>query len=196
MLRREPDRLAPWALAVGAVASASAVSWGVIRMLRRRRRMPVSSSLDHLEEAAVSVLRRDAQTGACAIDVAALAPGILELTGVVPTQEIGQRAARLLQAVAGVNTVINRLDTGSLESRLAENRTSRMRGDAHTRERQWYGMRVGTGRRRQSPDTEPARADDTVKRRTRELEVSAADVAEGTVSESERVEGSSPQVDE
>ncbi|HEX2167860.1 MAG TPA: hypothetical protein VHG09_11565, partial [Longimicrobiales bacterium] len=46
-------------------------------------------------------------------------------------------------------------------------------------ERQWYGVRVGTGRRRQSTDTDPGRTDDTVKMRTRDLEVSAADINEG-----------------
>jgi hypothetical protein len=180
MFRREPDRLTPWALALGAAASASALSYGVLRLLRRQRRRPPASSLDSLEEAAVDVLRRDAQTGACAIDVAALAPGIIELTGVAPTQEIGQRAVRLMHGVQGVRTVLNRLETGSLESRLAENRSSRTGAEPHTRERHWYGMRVGMGRRRQSLGTEPARNDDTVPRRMRELEVRAADIAEAT----------------
>jgi hypothetical protein len=35
------------------------------------------------------------------------------------------------------------------------------------------------GRRRQSPDTDPGRTDDTVKMRTRDLEVSAADIDDG-----------------
>jgi hypothetical protein len=192
MFRREPDRLGPWVLAIGAVAGATAVSLGVIRTLRRRRgRTPATSSLDFLEEAAVDALVRDPQTGACAIDVAALAPGIIELTGVVPTHELGQRAARLLHALPGVNTVINRLETGSLESRLAENRDNLARGEPYTRERQWYGMRVGTGRRRQSSDTEPLRDDDTVKRRTRELEVSAADIADGTLGDESEEAGDS-----
>jgi hypothetical protein len=34
-------------------------------------------------------------------------------------------------------------------------------------------VRVGTGRRRQSADTDPARNDDSLHRRTRELEVPA-----------------------
>jgi hypothetical protein len=186
MFRREPDRLTPWVLAIGAVASASAVSLGVIRLLRQRRRAqrPVTT-LDHLEESAVDVLRRDAQTRACAIDVAALAPGIIELTGTVPTYELGQRAARLLHSLAGVNTVINRLETGALEAQLADNRDRRSRGAPETEGRQWYGFRVGTGRRRQSADTEPARDDDTLKRRTRELEVSAADIADGVAAADE-----------
>jgi hypothetical protein len=134
--------------------------------------------LDQLEEAAVEALRRDRLTGSCAIDVAALGPGIIELSGIVPTTEIGQRAARLLHALDGVRTVVNRLETGSLEDRLAENRVRRAHGEPALRERQWYGMSVGTGRRRQSPETEPGRNDDTVERRMRELDVHEADVTD------------------
>src|SRR5690606_17402363 len=82
-------------------------------------------------------------------------------------------------ALPGVRTVVNRLDTGALEQQLATNRTRRSRGAPTSLERQWYGVRVGTGRRRQSAETDPGRPDDTVKRRTRDLEVSAADINEG-----------------
>jgi hypothetical protein len=181
MFRREPDRVAPWVLAAAAVAGATLISFAFLRIARRRgRRVPSTSALDFLEDSAVAALRRDPQTGVCAIDVAAIAPGIVELTGNVPTHEVGQRAARLLHALPGVRTVINRLDAGTLEQHLADNRNRRARGEPATRERQWYGVRVGTGRRRQSADTDPGRLDDTVKRRTRELEVSAADITEAT----------------
>lgn len=179
MLRRQQDGVPVWAIAAGAAAGATAISFAVLRTLRRRRRLPPGTSLDALEDAAVEVLRRDPQTGGCAIDVAAIGPGMIELTGVVPTHDTSQRAARLLHALSGVRTVVNRLDTGALEQQLATNRTRRARGEPATRERQWYGVRVGTGRRRQSIDTDPGRTDDTVKRRTRDLEVSAADISEG-----------------
>lgn len=181
MFRRQQDGVPAWLMAAGAAAGATAISFAVLRMLRRRRhaRPPLTSSLDYLEDAAVEVLRRDPQTGACAIDVAAMGPGMIELTGVVPTHDVAQRAARLLHALPGVRTVVNRLDTGALEQQLATNRTRRARGEPATRERQWYGVRVGTGRRRQSTDTDPGRDDDTIKRRTRDLEVSAADINEG-----------------
>ncbi|MGH7448147.1 MAG: BON domain-containing protein [Longimicrobiales bacterium] len=179
MFRRQQDGIPVWVLAAGGLAGASAISYAVLRVLQRRRHRP-AMGIDFLEDAAVDVLRRDAQTGGCAIDVAAIAPGMIELTGVVPTHEIAQRAARLLHALPGVRTVINRLDTGALEEQLATNRSRRARGEPATRERQWYGVRVGMGRRRQSADTDPGQTDDTVKRRTRELEVSATDIAEGT----------------
>lgn len=180
MFRRQQDGVPVWVIAAGAAAGATAISFAVLRTLRRRReRPPLTTGLDYLEDAAVDVLRRDPQTGACAIDVAATGPGMIELTGVVPTHEVSQRAARLLHSLPGVRTVVNRLDTGALEQQLATNRTRRARGEPATRERQWYGVRVGTGRRRQSAETDPGRNDDTIKRRTRDLEVSAADITEG-----------------
>src|SRR5690606_15189965 len=87
---------------------------------------------------------------------------------------------RLLHALPGVRTVINRLDTRALEQHLAGNRYQRARGESWTRERQWYGVRVGTGRRRQSPTTDPERPDDTVERRTREPDVKPTDIGDAT----------------
>lgn len=183
MFRRR-DPVPPWVLAGAAIAGAAALSLTVWRIVRRRRQRPTGeSALDLLEEGAVAALRRDAITGRCAIDVAAIAPGMIELTGIVPTHEVGERAARLLHALPGVRTVINRLEARALEQHLAHNRESRARGEPWTRERQWYGVRVGTGRRRQSPMTDPGRDDDTVKRKTRELEVRATDVADATTPE-------------
>jgi hypothetical protein len=176
MQLREREGLLPWAVAVGAGASAAAFT--ILRYARRRRASVATGALDRLEETAVEALRRDRLTGSCAIDVAALGPGIIELSGVVPTLEIGQRAARLLHALDGVRTVVNRLETGSVEDRLADNRLRRAQGEPALRERQWYGMSVGTGRRRQSSDTEPGRDDDTVERRMRELEVREGDVTD------------------
>jgi hypothetical protein len=186
MFRRQQNNVPIWILATGAIAGTSALSLAVLRMVRGRRRPTLTSDLDRLEDAAVDILRRDPQTGSAAIDVAAIGPGTIELTGVVPTQEVAQRAARLLHALHGVRTVVNRLDTGVLEQQLATNRGRRARGEPATRERQWYGVRVGTGRRRQSLDTDPGRTDDTVKRRTRDLEVSPADISEGLSREEER----------
>jgi hypothetical protein len=176
MQLREREGLLPWVVAVGAGAGTAA--FAILRFTRRRRTAAARGALDTLEESAVEVLRRDRLTGNCAIDVAALGPGIIELSGIVPTLEIGQRAARLLHALDGVRTVVNRLETGSLEDHLAENRLRRARGEPALRERQWYGMSVGTGRRRQSPNTESGRDDDIVEQRMRELDVHEADVAD------------------
>lgn len=180
LFRREPQRVSTWAVAAGAAASASAVTFAVLRGMRtlRQRQRPHAepTELDSLEDAAVDALRRDSTTGVCAIDVAAVSPGIIELSGVVPTHEVGQRASRLLHALPGVRTVISRLEVGSFEERLADNRERLARGEPGSLDRRWYGVRVGTGRRRQSAETEPARNDDTVERKTKELEVSQDDL--------------------
>ncbi|HSJ06223.1 MAG TPA: BON domain-containing protein [Longimicrobiales bacterium] len=177
MFRREPRHLNTLAVSVGAAAAAAAgfAAMAVTRALRRRaaRAYPDGTGL---EGAAVEVLRRDSDTGSCAIDVAIIAPGILELTGAVPTRQVAHRAADLLHGLPGVSTVISRLQVGALEERLAANRERRASGDPRTLERHWYGVRVGTGRRRQSPATEPDRPDDSLARRTRQLDAGLDDV--------------------
>ncbi|CAN5863581.1 hypothetical protein BH23GEM9_BH23GEM9_10110 [soil metagenome] len=185
MIRRTPQTVTSWSVvvgtAVGAAAGAGALAFAVLRSVRslRQRQARVLTELDALEDAAVETLRRDRATGVCAIDVAAIAPGAIELSGSVPTPEVAQRAARLLHSLPAVNTVVSRLEIGSLEELLADNRERLARGEASTLHRRWYGVRVGTGRRRQSVETEPARPDDTVERRTRELEVRPEDLADG-----------------
>lgn len=187
--RSGPD---PWALAAGAAAGAGVLAYAVargVRMLRARTRPAAdafSSELDELEDAAVEVLRRDRQTGVCAIDVAAVGPGIIELSGVVPTHAVGQRAARLLHALSDVNTVISRLEVGSAEERLATARQRKAMGDPQFRERHWYGVRVGTGRRRQSAETDPDRTDDSLPLRMRALEITPSDLADAADHESVR----------
>ncbi|HSJ24426.1 MAG TPA: BON domain-containing protein [Longimicrobiales bacterium] len=192
MLHRRSSGPEPWALAAGAAAGAGALAFAVargVRLLRRRRHaheaVQLPAELTALEESAVEALRRDRETGVCAIDVAAVAPGIVELTGVVPTHDVAQRATRLLHAVSGVNTVISRLEVGSFEERLASARSRNAEGDPQLRDRRWYGVRVGTGQRRQSPETEPDRPDDSVPRRTRELEIQPSDLADAAQSSAE-----------
>jgi hypothetical protein len=184
MFRHKEAVPAPWALAAGAAAGAGALAFAVARGVRMLRRRPQSlhvsmpSELDAMEDAAVEALRRDRETGACAIDVAAISPGIIELSGMVPSHAVGQRAARLLHSLRGVSTVISRLEVGTVEDRLAAARSRNSAGDPLLRERRWYGVRVGTGRRRQSADTEPARNDDSVHRRMRELEIDPSDLGD------------------
>jgi hypothetical protein len=179
MFRREPHRFNTALVSVGAAAAAGVAAIAVIRALRRRSARAVAD-INGLEAAAVDVLRRNPDTGACAIDVALIAPGILELTGMVPTRHAAHRAADLLHGLPGVNTVISRVDVGTLEERLAANRERRAKGDPRALERQWYGVRVGTGRRRQSTATEPDRPDDSLPRRTRELDARTLDPPDRT----------------
>lgn len=188
MLGRKPAKVSVWAvsaIAAGAAAGAGAAAFAVLRGVRalRQRQQQTLTTLDLLEDEAVEVLRRDSVTGVCAIDVAAIGPNTIELTGRVPTPEAAQRAARLLHALPGVHTVISRVEIGAYESRLAENRERLARGEPSALQRRWYGVRVGTGRRRQSAETEPARPDDTVERQTRELEVQPSDLSDAASSQ-------------
>jgi len=168
MGRKEPERLAPWLLAAAAVIGASAAAYGILRLVRQRRGEPgrMPREYDSLESAAVEALRRDPVTGRCGIDVAALAPGILELSGSVPTQEVGQRAARLLHAVPGVKTVLNRLDIDSQQRPTRAQWRGRGGGSGGG---QWNGMNVGMGRRRQGAETDPAQRDDSQHLRDRSI---------------------------
>jgi hypothetical protein len=126
MQRRDVDHAAVWALAFGAAASAGVATLAVLRRRRdRREESRIENELDALEVDVVEALRRDAVTGGCAIDVAVVSPGIVELSGTVPTREAAQRAARLLHAVAGVRTVVNRIEEGIVEQHLAGNRARR-----------------------------------------------------------------------
>jgi hypothetical protein len=179
----------PWSItavmAGTAAGAAGAMAFAVLRGVRslRRRQTLTLNELDALEDEAVDALRRDSVTGVCAIDVAAIGPNTIELTGLVPSRAAAQRAARLLHALHDVHTVISRLEIGSFEARLADNRERLARGEPSTQQRRWYGVRVGTGRRRQSLETDPPRPDDTVERLARDLEVDELEVQDATSAE-------------
>lgn len=186
--QRKQESVPTWALAGGAAAAgAGAAALLVMRAVRRFRsrrdeEQNTGSAFAALEDMAVDALRRDPQTGVCAIDVAAVGAGIIELSGVVPSHDVARRAADVLHGLPGVRTVISRLEEGTTEQRLARTRERLARGEPGLRDRRWYGVRVGTGQRRQSAATEPARPDDSVQRRTRELEVGPAELSDAASS--------------
>ena len=154
------SRAAAWSLAVGAAAGVAAAAVWTVR--RQRPAAPVldSERID-LEERVVDALMEDADTARSAIEVAAIGPGVVELTGMVATAPELRRAIDVTQAVEGVSTVVNRLEIGIERSRRRERRQRYDEGDPALTEQQWYGVGVGTGRRRQG-DTEPDRPDDRV----------------------------------
>jgi hypothetical protein len=123
-----------------------------------------------LENAVVDALRHDAHAGNSAIDVAAVAPGVIELSGSASDWMAARRAVEVTQGVPGVNTVVNRLDIEALENQMARTRQRFASGDPSLTETHWYGVGVGTGRRRQGASTDPAQRDDSVKLRTEAIE--------------------------
>ena len=164
------------ALALGATVGAAAAvyfGWKQVRARRRDAGETVPPELMRIEDATVSALRADDIAGHRAIDVAALGAGIIELTGTVHTMEEAHHAVDVAQRVDGVHTVINRLTVGDLEEHLADTRGRLRAGDPALNEAKWYGIGMGMGRRRQSPETDPSREDDRNRTVSRVLEPDA-----------------------
>jgi hypothetical protein len=142
-----------------AAGTAAAGSTYLIR--RRWGRAGQERVYESLEVDVVDALCADDVAGACPIDVAALGPGLIELTGTVPDEAAAARAAEVAQRVDGVHTVVNRLTVEVLEQHLAENRRRREAGAAALDARGWEGVRSGMGARRQGAGTDPGREDDS-----------------------------------
>lgn len=149
-------------LLAGTLGVGAGAAYAAVRMLLRRRqeRPPLDPELEQLETDAVDALCADAVTGRCAIDVAALGPGVIELSGSVPDEAASDRAADVVQRVQGIATVVNRLRVEVLERHLEDTRRRRGAGEPALHASGWEGMRAGMGARRQGPQTEPARRDD------------------------------------
>lgn len=155
-----------WAVVLGAVLG---LGGGVALGRRRRMADRRAPRAGELESALVRALLEDPDLSQRPIEVCAIADGIVELTGLVATEEEADRAVDIARRVAGVRTVLNRLDSDALESHLAETRRRFGSGDPALAETRWYGQGVGTGRRRQGRDTDPGRRDDRVDTVSREL---------------------------
>lgn len=150
----------PIVAAVGGLLVGAAAAGGTWLVRRRYRSGAPDRERDRLETDVVDALCADEVAGSCAIDVAALGPGIIELTGEVPDEEASDRAAAVAGAVEGVHTVVNRLDVAMLERHLDETRRRHEAGDPALAAQGWEGVRSGMGTRRQGP-TDPARPDDS-----------------------------------
>lgn len=146
-----------WVLAAGALVGVGAALWYGLR----RSRQPAAISADGgLEDNVIAALRRDTVLRGHAIDVAAIAPGIIELTGTVETEEEAHHAVDVVQAVSGVRTVLNRLDLLEFERRVRQRGRATAGAGTGGNNPRWYGQGVGMGRRRQSRATDPAQRDD------------------------------------
>lgn len=118
-----------------------------------------------------AALRQDRTLSARTIEVDSISDGVIELTGEVDTREEARRAVAIAQSASGVYTVVNRLTLAQEESHRAETQQRRRDGASDLTERHHYGMGVGMGTRRQSPDTDPDRPSDKQKILDRELDV-------------------------
>lgn len=121
--------------------------------------------------AVAGALQRDRTLRSRSIEVDSISEGVIELTGHVAEREEARRAVEIAQSVSGVYTVVNRLTVDDEESHRAETQQRRRDGAPELQERHHYGMGVGMGTRRQSPDTDPDRPSDKQKILDRELDV-------------------------
>lgn len=151
-----------WTMAVGAVAGVAAAALWTVRARGWPRRMQRTEEQHELEDQVVNALLEDETTARCGIEVAAVSHGVIELTGAVGTPNELRRAVEVTQRVDGVNTVVNRLEVGMENSRMSERQRRYESGDPALREQHWYGVGVGTGRRRQGASTDPEQRDDRV----------------------------------
>jgi hypothetical protein len=141
-------------------------SSGAVRRLRpaRLRRLAEDQEgLDQLEDAVLRAFNDDQLLGGRGVDIGAISPGIVELSGSVWSEDEAHRAVSLANRVTGVKTVVNRLE---IESRTAWPALSRP-GDRDLRSTFGHseGRTGGMGRRRQGFGTEPDRPDDSQIRR-------------------------------
>ncbi len=142
-----------WILIGGALVGLAAAV--LLATRARRKSAQIAPDLRSLENAVIKALRHDDVLRARGIDVAGIAPGIIELTGLVESEAEGQHAVAMAHSVFGVRTVLNRLDAREVVQRSRPR--AHMAAEGGSR---WYGMNVGMGRRRQSRQTDPAQRDD------------------------------------
>jgi hypothetical protein len=139
-----------------------------LRPVRLRRLAAEQAELDRLSDAVLSSFLGDPVLRERSVDIGAISPGIVELSGSVWADVEAQRAVRLANSVPGVRTVVNRLDIerdlrgGSLRRSLDDD-------DLEATFSRHEGRVGGMGRRRQSLRTEPPRPDDSQQRREEAL---------------------------
>jgi hypothetical protein len=131
---------------------------GRLRPARLRRMGPEQRELNGLEDAVLNAFLADEILAERGIDVGAISPGIVELSGSVYTDEEAERAVRVANGVGGVRTVVNRMDVED-EARYLH-RTRREGGGLGSLQHE-MGRTGGMGTRRQGRGTDPDRPDDS-----------------------------------
>ncbi|HEX9939249.1 MAG TPA: BON domain-containing protein [Longimicrobium sp.] len=108
--------------------------------------------LSQLEDDVIAAFLGDVVLSERGIDVGCISPGIIELSGTVHAPDEAERAVRVARGVAGVATVVNRMDVEDEQRRPARETTSTATEDHMAGE--WTGRNVGMGQRRQGIETE------------------------------------------
>jgi hypothetical protein len=141
---------------------------------RLRRSARETDELVGLEDRVLDAFLADAVLSGEALDIGAVAPGIVELSGVASGREAVRLALAVAQRVDGVTTVLNRME---VEGGPGLHALDTEDEDAHRGNgAEWSGMRSGMGSRRQGRETDPARSDDS--HHQREVAIEKADRAQ------------------
>jgi hypothetical protein len=109
---------------------------------------------EELEERVLEAFRNDPILSERAIDIGSVEDGIIELTGIVNSDDEAHQAVVVARGVPGVDTVVNRLVIKTDEDLFDTAAHHYEDGDPPFTERHWDGQQVGTGRRRQGNSTE------------------------------------------
>lgn len=133
---------------------------GRLRPARLRRLGREQRELTALEDRVLEVFFADGVLGERGIDVGAISPGILELSGSVWTEEEADRAVRVASGVEGVRTVVNRIEIED-ESRQIAAVKRRVEEGSNGAIQHGTARVGGMGSRRQGAETDPDRPDDS-----------------------------------
>ena len=129
---------------------------------RLRRMEGEQADLTQLEDAVLDAFLADGVLSERGVDIGAISPGIVELSGSVWTEEESDRAVQLARRIPGVNTVINRLDIEDEVRRLEQTRRRiGEEGDGIDSLQHGMARTGGMGSRRQGRETDPDRTDDS-----------------------------------
>jgi hypothetical protein len=109
---------------------------------------------EELEERVLEAFRNDPILSERAVDIGSVEDGIIELTGIVNSDDEAHQAVVVARGVPGVDTVVNRLVIRTDEELFDTAAHHYEDGDPPFTERHWDGQAVGTGRRRQGNSTE------------------------------------------
>ncbi len=143
-----------------------------LRPARLRRMAGEQADLTQLEDAVLDAFRGDGVLSERGVDIGAISPGIVELSGSVWTEAEADRAVALARRTAGVTTVVNRLDIEG-EARRLERTRRRLEEEGNGIDSLQHSLARtgGMGSRRQGRETDPDRPDDSL---SQELDALAA----------------------
>jgi len=134
-----------------------------------------TSADPELEDRVLTAFTADPLLSERAIDIGAIGPRTIELTGMVYTDEEYEHATVVTRGVPGVETVVNRLSIREDDATTQRSAQRYTDGDPRYTGARWENERVGTGRRRQGTSQDVGRhADPKVPLESRALDAAEA----------------------